>query len=105
MTEAARASSRDDAFHPFFEAHHAELARLAYLITGEAEVADDLAADTLLEVWRLWDRVAAADSPIAYARGILANLARSRIRKLGRERRGLLGLSPLSRDRAQDVDV
>lgn len=97
--------SRDDAFHSFFEMHHAELARLAYLVTGEAEVADDLAADALLEVWRHWDRVAAADSPIAYARGVLANLARNRIRRLSRERRGLLGLGLLWRDRTQDVDV
>ncbi|GAA4465411.1 SigE family RNA polymerase sigma factor [Phytohabitans houttuyneae] len=99
------AVSRDDAFHSFFEMHHAELARLAYLVTGEAEVADDLAADALLEVWRHWDRVAAADSPIAYARGVLANLARNRIRRLSRERRGLLGLGLLWRDRTQDVDV
>jgi RNA polymerase sigma-70 factor (sigma-E family) len=97
--------SRDDAFHSFFEMHHAGLARMAYLVTGEAEVADDLAADALLEVWRHWDRVAAADSPIAYARGVLANLARNRIRRLSRERRGLLGLGLLWRDRTQDVDV
>lgn len=70
-------------------------------------MADDLAADALLEVWRHWDRVAAAESPIAYARGVLANLARNRIRKLSRERRGLLGLGLLRPERtfAQDVDV
>ncbi|TDB74603.1 SigE family RNA polymerase sigma factor [Micromonospora sp. KC721] len=100
-----RAGGRDDAFHSFFESHHADLARLAYLVTGEPEVADDLAADALLEVWRHWDRVAAADSPIAYARGVLANLARNRIRRLSRERRGLLGVGLLWRDRTQDVDV
>jgi RNA polymerase sigma-70 factor (sigma-E family) len=101
------ATSRDDAFHAFFEAHHAELARLAYLITGEAGAADDLAADALLEVWRYWDRVVAADSPLAYARGVLANLARNRIRKQQRERRGLLGLNGLwpHRGHARDVDV
>ena len=101
------ATTRDDAFHSFFEAHHAELARLAYLVTGEAEVADDLAADALLEVWRHWDRVVAADSPIGYARGVLANLARNRVRRLYRERRALLGLSlPWSgRTSARNVDV
>jgi RNA polymerase sigma-70 factor (sigma-E family) len=101
------ATARDDAFHSFFETHHAELARLAYLVTGEAGVADDLAADALLEVWRCWDRVAAAQSPIGYARGVVANLARNRIRRLGRERRGLLVLGPLWPERtyARDVDV
>jgi len=107
MMEAAMAAGREHAFHSFFEAHYAELARLARLVTGEAEVADDLAADALLEVWRYWDRVVAADSPVGYARGILVNLARNRIRRLRRERRGLLGMVPLWSERtyASDVDV
>jgi RNA polymerase sigma-70 factor (sigma-E family) len=107
MTEAATTAAREHAFHSFFEEHYADLTRLAYLVTGEAEVADDLAADALLEVWRYWDRVVAADSPVGYARGILVNLARNRLRRLGRERRGLLGLVPLWSPRAQarDVDV
>jgi RNA polymerase sigma-70 factor (sigma-E family) len=105
MTEAAMARPPDDAFHAFFEAHHAELARLAYLVTGEADVANDLAADALLEVWRRWDRVSAADNPIAYARGVLTNMARGRIRTLRRERRGLLRLGLPWREQAGDVDV
>ncbi|MGX6600847.1 SigE family RNA polymerase sigma factor [Micromonosporaceae bacterium Da 78-11] len=101
---------RDDgtreAFHAFFERHHAELSRLAYLLTGETGVADDLAADALTEVWRHWTRVAAADDPAAYARGIVANLTRNWIRRRTRERRGLLGLGLLGggrRDTGPDV--
>jgi RNA polymerase sigma-70 factor (sigma-E family) len=107
MTEAAMAAGREHAFHAFFEAHYAELSRLAYLVTGRAEVADDLAADALLEVWRYWDRVVAADNPVGYACGVLLNLARNRLRRERRERRGLLGLVPLSSARAYagDVDV
>ncbi|MFJ1895711.1 MULTISPECIES: SigE family RNA polymerase sigma factor [unclassified Streptomyces] len=80
----------DDAaaeFHEFFEAHYAELARLAHLLTGEADAADDLAADALLALWHRWDRVRNADHPVAYARGVVANLARTRIRSAVRERR------------------
>lgn len=85
-------TSVDDAdaaaeFHTFFEAHYAELARLAHLLTGEADAADDLAADALLALWHRWDRVRAADHPVAYARGVVANLARTRIRSAVRERR------------------
>jgi len=107
MTEAPVVAGGEHAFHPFFEAHYAELARLAYLVTGEAAVADDLAAEALLEVWRHWDRVVAADSPVGYARGILVNLAHNRLRREQRERRGLLGLVPLWSERtyARDVDV
>jgi len=74
-------------FHAFFERHHAELARFAHLLTGEADAADDLAADALLALWNRWDRVRAADHPVAYARGVVANLARTRIRSAVRERR------------------
>ena len=36
---------RSAEFHDFFERHHAELARFAWLLTGEADAADDLAAE------------------------------------------------------------
>ncbi|MEF3114654.1 SigE family RNA polymerase sigma factor [Streptomyces chrestomyceticus] len=84
------ASGTDDAsaeFHAFFERHHAELARLAQLLTGETDAADDLAADALLALWHRWDRVRDADHPVAYARGVVANMARGRIRSTVRERR------------------
>jgi RNA polymerase sigma-70 factor (sigma-E family) len=97
-------AEREHAFQAFFEQHHADLARLAYLITGDANVADDLAADALVEIWRHWDRVEAADNPLAYARGVLANLARNWIRKQGRERRGLLSLKLFAED-ARSTDV
>lgn len=92
-------------FHAFFEQHYAELARLAHLLTGEADAADDLAADALVALWRHWDRVRAADHPVAYARGVLANLARSRIRSAVRERRriALFWSQPPGRTDGPDV--
>ena len=78
---------RSAEFHDFFERHHAELARFAWLLTGEAGAADDLAADALVALWQRWDRLRAAENPLAYARGVVANLARERIRSATRERR------------------
>ena len=92
---------RHAAFHAYFEQHHASMSRLAYLMTGEAEVADDLAADALTEVWRHWDRVTAADDPTAYGHGIVMNLARQWIRRRSRER--LLALEPFRRATEPDV--
>ncbi|MEJ3745139.1 SigE family RNA polymerase sigma factor [Actinomycetes bacterium KLBMP 9797] len=89
---------RDAAFHAFFEQHYAGLSRLAYLMTGETAVADDLAADALTEVWQHWDRVTAAGDPAAYARGIVANLTRGWLRRQGRARRGLRLLGPSGGD-------
>ncbi|MFG2323636.1 SigE family RNA polymerase sigma factor [Streptomyces sp. NPDC048568] len=92
-------------FHAFFERHYAELARLAQLLTGEPDAADDLAADALLALWHRWDRVRTADHPVAYARGVVANLARSRIRAAVRERRrAALFWSPREQ-RTEDPDV
>ncbi|MBQ1087576.1 SigE family RNA polymerase sigma factor [Streptomyces sp. B93] len=92
-------------FHAFFERHHAELARLAFLLTGEPDAADDLAADALLALWHRWDRVRAADHPAAYARGVVANLARTRIRSAVRERRRIALFWSQREERTENPDV
>ncbi|MQS13016.1 SigE family RNA polymerase sigma factor [Streptomyces kaniharaensis] len=98
----------DDAsaeFHGFFERHYAELARFAHLLTGEADAADDLAADALLALWRRWDRLRAAEQPLAYARGVVANLARARIRSSVRERRRITMFWSHRSERIEGPDV
>ncbi|WP_234317107.1 sigma factor [Streptomyces sp. NRRL WC-3744] len=92
-------------FHAFFERHYAELACLAHVLTGEADVADDLAADALLALWHRWDRVRAADHPVAYARGVVANLAHTRIRGAVRERRRIALFWPRGEERTENPDV
>ncbi|MEU5181299.1 SigE family RNA polymerase sigma factor [Streptomyces longwoodensis] len=92
-------------FHAFFEAHYAELSRLARLLTGEPDAADDLAADALLALWHRWDRVRAADHPVAYARGVVANLARTRVRSAVRERRRVSLFWSQREERTEDPDV
>jgi RNA polymerase sigma-70 factor (sigma-E family) len=98
----------DDAsaeFHDFFERHYAELARLAHLLTGEKDVADDLAADALVALWQRWDRLRAAQHPAAYARARLATLARERIRSTVRERRRVALFWSRSPEQADGPDV
>ncbi len=106
--DAATGRGADDeaaAFHAFFERYYAELARLAHLLTGEADAADDLAADALVAVWRHWGRVCAAENPAAYARGVVANLARSRIRSAVRERRRVALFWSQRGEPAEEPDV
>lgn len=81
------AQFEEDAFRAFFERHHAELARFAWMLIGERAAAEDIASDAMLAVWRQWDQARRARSQIAYARGIVANLAKTRIRAAVRERR------------------
>ncbi|MFJ7068098.1 SigE family RNA polymerase sigma factor [Streptomyces sp. NPDC101115] len=97
----------DDAaeFRAFFERHYAELARFAHIVSGEAGAADDLAADAMVALWRRWDRVRGADRPLAYARGVVAHLVRSRIRGAVRERRRIALFWDRRSERAEDPDV
>ncbi|SQE00124.1 MULTISPECIES: SigE family RNA polymerase sigma factor [unclassified Parafrankia] len=83
-------------FREFFERHHRELSRFAYLLTGDHDAADDLTAEALTAAWSKWERVSSADSPLAYVRRIVANLATSRLRRVIRERRGMTVLGMLA---------
>jgi RNA polymerase sigma-70 factor (sigma-E family) len=98
----------DDAsteFHDFFERHYAELSRLAFLLTGEADAADDLAADAMLALWHRWDRLRKAEYPVAYARGVVANMARNRTRRAIRERSRIRLLGAGRPERTDQPDV
>ncbi|WP_246238385.1 SigE family RNA polymerase sigma factor [Acrocarpospora corrugata] len=95
----------DEEFNLFFERHHRELGRLAYLLTGNADEADDLTADAFVVAWRRWDRVRNAAHPLAYMRGIVARLASSRVRRLLRERRRLGAMEAGAAEWADGPDV
>ncbi|SNR36512.1 SigE family RNA polymerase sigma factor [Actinomadura mexicana] len=92
-------------FHRFFQRHHRELARLAFLLLGDQDGADDLAAEALTAAWQRWDRVRAADQPLAYVRRMVVNMSRSRIRALVRERDKAARLSARMDDRVREPDV
>jgi RNA polymerase sigma-70 factor (sigma-E family) len=77
-------------FEQFVEQHSRELGRLAYLMVGDRDAADDLTGDALLAAWRQWDTVRTSDHPIAYVRRVVVNLAATRVRRLVRERRRLI---------------
>ncbi len=74
-------------FDVFFADHYRDLARFAYLLTGDHAAADDVTAEAMAETWKNWARVASADWPLAYVRRIVANVAGARTARLVRERR------------------
>jgi RNA polymerase sigma-70 factor (sigma-E family) len=82
---AAGASDQAD-FEQLVQARAGELSRLAYLLTGDPDEADDLAADVLLAAWTQWETVRDAGSPMAYLRRMTSNMAASRIRRRQRWR-------------------
>lgn len=76
-------------FERFFARHHRELGRLAFLLSGDRQSAEDLTAEVFLAAWQRWDTVWGMDQPFAYVRRILINMAASRVRRIVTERRRL----------------
>lgn len=54
-------------------AHGAALLRLAFMLSGSADSAQDLMQDTCVKLHRHWGKVAKADAPLAYAKRVLLN--------------------------------
>lgn len=104
-TGAGRPGGGRADFDAFFAAHYRDLARFAYLLTGEHAAADDVTAEALAEAWKSWDRVTGADRPLAYVRRIVANLAADRTAGLVRERRSWRLWSGGRSDRAETHDT
>lgn len=76
----------DDDFSALYAAHHAEALRVAYLLCGHRERAEDAVADAFVKVWRAWSR-GGIDNPRAYVRRAVVNQVNSRFRRLALERR------------------
>ncbi len=53
--------------------HGAALLRLAFMLTGSADSAQDLMQDTCVKLHRHWPKVARADSPLAYSKRVMVN--------------------------------
>ncbi len=54
-------------------AHGAALLRLALMLTGSSDSAQDLMQDTLVKLHRHWGKVSRADAPVAYAKRVMVN--------------------------------
>ncbi|MGW6776156.1 SigE family RNA polymerase sigma factor, partial [Streptomyces sp. NPDC055037] len=63
----------DGDFEAFVAARGPRLLRMAWLLTGDAHLAEDLLQSTLAKVWPKWPRIA-RDRPEAYVRKSLVNL-------------------------------
>ena len=75
----------DDDLVRLYEQHYDQLVRLAYLVSGQATVAEEVVQDAFLKAHCSWDRVR---DPLPYVRTAVVNGCRSwgRRQKLERER-------------------
>ncbi|MCY1141229.1 SigE family RNA polymerase sigma factor [Actinoplanes sp. Pm04-4] len=60
-------------FEEFVAGHGRLLVRLAFVLSGDRQVAEDLAQTVLADAYRHWKRVRAAANPEAYVRRMLVN--------------------------------
>ena len=85
---------RPASFEAFFEAEHERLFRALYLVTGNAQEAEELMQDAFVAVWERWDRVSAMDEPTGYLFRTAMNRFRSRLRRASRAARRAAGSDP-----------
>lgn len=86
----------DGSFAAFYRAEYAAVVRLAYVLTGRRDVAEELAQDGFLAAHRRWGTISAYEEPAAWIRRVVTNrcISSSRQRvtelrllaRLGRER-------------------
>ena len=79
-------------FTEFVAQRSGALFRTAYALTGDVHVAEDLVQEALERACRHWRKVEVADSPEAYVRKVLVNLANDRWRRLSRS---IMAASPV----------
>ncbi|GAA0408332.1 RNA polymerase sigma24 factor [Acrocarpospora corrugata] len=65
--------NRNDSFREFVDKHQQSLMRTAYLLTGDAHLAEDLLQSVLARLVGRWPKVVRLDHPEAYARKALLN--------------------------------
>lgn len=75
---------RDVGFAGFVRENTPALLRTAYLLTGNTGQAEELVQDTLVRLYPKWERVEAADVPLAYVRRSLTNAFINQNRRSGR---------------------
>jgi DNA-directed RNA polymerase specialized sigma24 family protein len=85
----ATASVADDpagasTFEELYRAQRGEATRLGWLLTHDAAIAEDVAHDAFLRLYRVFHEVA---NPAVYLRRIVVNGVYERVRRLERERR------------------
>jgi RNA polymerase sigma-70 factor (sigma-E family) len=72
---------RDEALSRLFEAHYADTVRLAFYLTGSWPVAEDLAKEAFVRLWRRWGRLRDHHAALGYLRTTVVNLSRSALRR------------------------
>jgi Sigma-70 region 2 len=81
--------SRHDGLAQLHQRYYPELVRLAFALTGDWSLAEELGQEAFVRAWRSWGTVRRKQSAPAYLRATVINLARTSLRQRLREISGL----------------
>lgn len=91
-------------FEQLYQRDYAAVVGLAYALTGNRWVAEDLAQEAFLRAHRDWSRVGQMDSPGGWVRRVTLNLARSSWRRIRTETMARLRLAAQAEEAGPTVD-
>ena len=77
--------SRHDGLAQLHQRYYPELVRLAFALTGDWGLAEELGQEAFVRAWRSWGAIRRKQSAPAYLRATVINLARTSLRQRLRE--------------------
>ena len=80
-------------FDDFYADEYTEVVRLAVMLTGRADVAEELAQDAFVAAYRRWSRVSRYDDPAGWVRRVVTNRCISSGRRYVAELRSVARLT------------
>ncbi len=80
-------------FEEFYRREYRHVLGLAYVLTGNASVAEDTAQDAFTAAYRQWASIGSYDSPAAWVRRVTCNRAASVVRRRVREAKAIVRLA------------
>lgn len=69
-----RQSAAQASFDEFVRARWDRAVRTAWVLTRDADMAEDFAQEAFARLWPRWQQISAADDPVAYLNRVLINL-------------------------------
>lgn len=69
-----RQSAAQASFDEFVRVRWDQAVRTAWVLTRDADTAEDIAQEAFARLWARWSRISAADDPVAYLNRVLINL-------------------------------
>jgi len=90
--EVEKHRERAGSFEDFYEHEYRAVVGLAYVLSGAAGAAEDIAQEAFIAAHRSWDRISRYDQPGAWVRRVASNIAASTVRRRFAEARALARL-------------